>query len=188
MRIPIWISNRHIHLSQEDVEKLFGKWHELTVLKMLSQPWEFAAQEVVSIQWPKGKIDKVRVLWPVRKTTQVEIMLGDCFVLWVEAAIKLSGDHEGTPGIKIIWPAGEVDLSKGVIVAKRHLHCTVKEAEDMWIKSWDMIKVKTIWERGLIFDNVEVRAKDSFALDMHIDIEEANAAGLWVGAWGEIVK
>ena len=188
VRIPIWISNRHIHLSQIDADKLFGKWHVFETMKDLSQPGESATKDTLIIQWPKGKIERVRVLMPVRKFTQVELMLGDTFVLGIEPMIRISGNLQGTPGLKLVWPAWETDIPFGAIVAKRHLHCTVKEAQEMWIENGQNISIKVWWERGLVFDNVEVRAKDSYALDCHIDIEEANAAALKLWDRGELIK
>lgn len=188
VRIPIWISNRHIHLSAIDADKLFGKWHVFETLKDLSQPWEKATKDTLIIQWPKGKIERVRVLVPLRKFTQVEVTIGDAFTLGIEPVIRLSGDLSWTPGITIVWPAGSIEIPFGVVVAKRHLHCTVKEAEDMWLKNGDIIKIKVWGERGLVFDSVEVRANDSYALDFHVDIEEANAASLKSGDRGELVK
>jgi len=188
VRIPIWISNRHVHLSQIDADKLFGKWHVFETLKDLTQPGEKATKDVLILQWPKWKIEHVRVLMPVRKFTQVELMIGDTFVLGIEPVIRLSGSLQGTPWLKLIGSTGEVDLPFGAIVAKRHLHCSVSEAKDLWLENGQNIKIKVWWERWLIFDNVEVRAKDTYALDFHVDIEEANAAGLKVGDRGELIK
>lgn len=188
MRIPVWISNRHIHLSQIDAEKLFWKGYQFNIIKSLSQPGESAYQEVVSLKWPKWQIDGVRIIWPFRKQTQVELLLADNFKLGVQVPIRLSGDIQGTPGCEIIWPVGSIILDHGLIVAKRHLHITVAEAKEAWLVDWQEIRVKVHGERGLIFENVIVRASDNFALDMHIDLEEANAAGLGAWAWGEIIK
>jgi propanediol utilization protein len=188
VRIPIGISNRHVHLSQIDADKLFWKGHVFEAMKDLTQPGERATKDTITIQWPKGEIEHVRVLMPVRKFTQVEVMIGDTFVLGIPPMIRISGNLKGTPWITLIWPAGEVNLAFGVIVAKRHLHCTVSDAKDLWLENGQNIKIKVWWERGLVFDNVEVRAEDRYALDCHIDIEEANAAGLGAGAWGEIVN
>lgn len=187
MRLPIWISNRHIHLSQVDVNKLFGDGYQLKVLKNISQPGQFAGEETVTLSGPKGKIANVRVVGPVRKTTQIEIMMGDNFVLGTQAPVRISGEFTDGAGITIIGPAGEVYVSAGMIVAQRHLHCTIAEAEQMGIKNGDTINIKIPGPRGLIFENVAVRARDDYALDFHIDIEEANAAGVNVGDWGEII-
>ncbi len=188
MRIPIWISNRHIHLSLEDANTLFGNKYEFKEWKKISQPGQFAAQDVVTIKWPNGKIENVRVMWPFRKHTQVEILRSDNFVLWTNAPIRLSGDLKRSERLTVIWPKWEVDLINWVIVAKRHLHITIAEAKDFKLKDGQEISIKTHWERWLIFDNVIVRAKDNYSLDFHIDIDEANAAGLNPGDWGEIIS
>lgn len=187
MRIPIWISNRHIHLSLEDANTLFGNWYKFKEWKKVSQPWQYACEEIVTIKWEKWEIENVRVLWPLRKHTQVEILRSDNFILWINAPIRLSGDLKRSERLTIIWPKGEVDLINGVIVAKRHLHITIAEAKDFKLKDWQKISIKTHGERWLIFENVIVRAKDNYALDFHIDIDEANAAGLNPGDWGEII-
>ncbi len=185
MRIPIWISNRHLHVSPSDVEKLFGKWHQLKNIKNITQPGQFACEEVVTLVWPKGKIEKVRVVWPTRKNTQVEIMLVDNIVLWTNAPIKISGETEGWEYITIVGPAWQIS-GAFMRVSKRHLHCTVKESQDMGIKNGDTIKIHVWGIRGLVFENVAVRVRDDYALDFHIDREEANAAGLKSGDRGEI--
>lgn len=188
MRIPIWISNRHVHLSQVDVEKLFGKWYQLTSLKEITQPGQFACNETVILSWPNGKIEQVRVVGPTRKTTQVEIMLGDNFMLWTNAPVRISWEFADGENITLIWPAWEVYISHGMIVSQRHLHCTVAEAEELWLKNGDIISIKIPWSRGLIFEHVAVRARDDYALDFHIDREEANAAGINMGDRWEIVR
>ena len=187
MRIPIGISNRHIHLSPSDVEKLFWHGYELKILKDISQPGQFACQETVILEWPKGKIEKVRVVGPTRKTTQVEIMLGDNFALWTQAPIKVSGDNSWLEYIKIIGPVGEI-YGAFAMVSQRHLHCTVKEAQELGIKNGDEIQIHVWGIRGVVFEHVAVRAKDDYALDFHIDIEEANAAGIKAGDRAELIK
>ncbi len=168
------------------MEKVFGKWYELKVFKDISQPGQYAAQELVTIEWPKGKIEKVRVVGPTRKTTQVEIMVGDNFVLWTNAPIKVSGDVDNLEYIKIIWPVGDI-YGTFAMVAQRHLHCTVQEAQEMGIKNGDIIQLHVGWIRGIMFENVAVRARDDYALDFHIDIEEANAALMKPGDWAELI-
>ena len=187
MRIPIWISNRHVHLAPTDVEKLFGPWYELKVLKNISQPGQFACEETVTLIWEKWKIEKVRIVGPTRKTTQVEIMLGDNFILWTNTPIKVSGDTSGLEYIKIAWSFGEI-YGPFMMVSQRHLHCTVKEAQELNIKNGDSIQLHVGWIRGLVFENVAVRSKDDYALDFHIDIEEANAAGIKPGDRAELTK
>lgn len=188
MRVPVGISNRHIHLSTIDVEKLFGKGYECKVLKELSQHGEVAYEETVTIKGPKGEIKNVRVLGPARKQTQVEIMMGDNYVLWTKAPILLSGDLEKSESITVIGPNGSIYLPKGLIVAKRHLHISQAQATDAELTQNQVIKIRIGYgERWLIFENVMVRIKDTFELDFHIDIEEANAAGVWQGDRWEII-
>ena len=187
MRTPIGISNRHIHLSQSDANTLFGSNYQLTKMKDLSQPGQFAAEETVIIKGPKSEIAKVRVLGPYRKFSQVEILASDNFKLGTNAPLRLSGDLEGSEAIEVIGPNGTLHLNQGLIVAKRHIHMTVADAELFGVTDGEIVKVKTPGERGLVFDNVVIRVDDSFLLNMHIDIDEANAAGLWAGAWGEVI-
>ena len=178
MRVPIWVSNRHIHLTQADANTLFWSNHELVKIKDLSQPGQYAAEECVIIKGPKSEIGKVRVLGPYRKQTQVEIMAWDAVKLWVTAPIRESWDLKGSGNITVIGPNWTLELQEGLIIAKRHIHMTVADAQNFWVENWQIVKVKTNGERWLIFDNVVIRVSDSFALDTHIDIEEANAAAL----------
>lgn len=188
VRLPIGISNRHIHLSETDADKLFGKEHQFKILKDLSQPGQFACEEVVTLKWPKWEIKNVRILGPLRKQTQVEISVSDGFALGVKAPIRLSGDLKWSEGINISGPNGEVYITEWVIVAKRHLHITKPEADERWLKNNQSVKIGiTNNERWLIFDNVVVRLSDESALDVHIDVEEANAAGLKNGDRGELI-
>jgi len=177
-KIPIEISARHIHLCQEDLDKLFGAGYELKIKKDLSQEGEFASEETVTLIGPKNTIDKLRVVGPVREKTQVELSYSDCFFAGIDAPLRLSGDVAGSVGAKIKGPAGEVELKEGVIVAKRHLHLNPKEAEELNLKDNDLVKVKVIGDRGLIFENITVRIKPNFKKSAHIDTDEANAAGL----------
>ncbi|MFT9846938.1 phosphate propanoyltransferase [Aneurinibacillus sp. REN35] len=185
--VPVGVSNRHIHLSQKDVEALFGAGYELTPMKALSQPGEFAAEETVTVIGPKHEIHHVRILGPIRARTQVEISRSDSFVLGVKAPIRMSGDLAGTPGITLAGPAGEVKLEEGVIVAQRHIHMTPQDAERFGVKDKDVVQVKTMGERPLIFDKVMVRVHASYGLDFHVDTDEANAAGLQTGDLVEIL-
>lgn len=177
--IPLWVSNRHIHLSKADAEALFWEWFQLTPIKDLSQPWQFAADECVILKWPKWQIEKVRILWPYRPQTQVEILMADQFKLWVMAPIRLSGDLEHSAWIDIIWPDGkEISISEWMIIAKRHIHMTPADAEKYWVQNNQIVKIKCWWERGLVFDEVVIRVTEASKLDTHIDVEEANAAAL----------
>jgi putative phosphotransacetylase len=186
-KIHIGVSARHIHLSQKHIELLFGQGYILNEFKALSQPGQFAADEVVSVQGPKGRMDKIRILGPARGDTQLEISRTDSFVLGVNPPLRQSGDINGTPGIKVIGPAGSVDLEHGVIVAARHIHFHTSDALVWGITDKQMLKVKLSGERPLVLENVIARVSDQFALDLHIDTDEANAAGVRTDEYAEIV-
>jgi putative phosphotransacetylase len=186
-QVPIGVSGRHIHLSQADIEILFGEGYQLTELKPLSQPGQFAANEVLSIVGPKKKIDKVRILGPARGRTQIEISKTDAISLGVQAPVRESGNIKGSVGMKIIGPKGEVDLEEGVIVAARHIHFHTSDAEKWGITDKQKLSVKLSGDRPLVFTDVIARISDQFALDMHIDTDEANAAGVRTGEFAEII-
>lgn len=187
MKLPIALSNKHIHLSQADVNTLFGEGYELTHKKDLSQPGQYACEEMVEVVGLKGS-SKMRVLGPTRAQSQVEVSLADARGLGLAVPVRQSGDIEGTPGCKLIGPKGEVELEKGVIVASRHIHMSLEDAEKFGVKDKDIVSVQTEGERGLLFNNVLVRAKDTFKLEMHVDLEEGNAAGVKNGDLVELVK
>lgn len=186
--LPIALSNKHIHLSRKDIEVLFGEGHELTKLKDLSQPGQYACEEKVDIVGAKRTIKGVRVLGPARGKTQAEVSLSDCFTLGVVAPIRDSGDLANTPGAKLVGPKGEVELSEGVIVAARHIHMHTSDAEEFGVKDKEKVKVRVGGERGLVFENVLVRVNPNYALEMHVDVEEGNAAGLRNGTMVELIK
>ncbi|SKC79371.1 phosphate propanoyltransferase [Maledivibacter halophilus] len=186
--VPVGLSNRHIHLSKEDIETLFGKGYELTNFKDLSQPGQYACEEKVDIVGPKGTLKGVRVLGPARGKTQIEISMSDGFVLGVKAPVRDSGDLAGSPGAKIVGPKGEVEIEEGIIVAARHIHMHTTDGERFGVKDKDIVKVPVEGKRGLIFDNVLVRVSPNYALEFHIDLEEGNAAGLKNGNMVEIIK
>ena len=176
--VPIGVSNRHVHLSQEDLEALFGAGYQLTPIKPLSQPDQFASQETVTVVGPKGKIEKMRVLGPLRPQTQIEISITDSFALGIKPSIRMSGKLADTPGAKIIGPAGEVDVKEGVMVAARHMHSSKREAEAYGRKDGQTVGLKVPGERALVFENVLVRSGDGHELEVHLDVDEANAAKL----------
>lgn len=184
--VPVGISNRHIHLSQADLDQLFGAGYQLTPMKELSQPGQFACKETVTICGPKGAIEKVRVLGPVRKETQIEIVAGDCFKLGVEAPAKLSGDLAGTPGITVVGPKGSVQTAQGLIVAQRHIHMAPADAQAYGVQDGQIVKIRVSGLRGGIYDNVAIRVTTSSKLECHLDTEEANAMG--VAGTVEIVR
>lgn len=176
--IVVGISNRHVHLSQEDLDVLFGKGYQLTRLKDLSQPGQFGCKEIVTICGPKGAIEKVRVLGPVRSKTQVEILAGDSFKLGVKAPARLSGDLQGTPGITIIGSKGSVQTKEGLIVAQRHIHMHTNDATEHGVRDGQIVGIELDGVRGGIFHNVAIRVSNDSALEFHVDIEEANAMNL----------
>lgn len=184
--VPVGISNRHIHLSQADLDQLFGAGYQLTPMKELSQPGQFACKETVTICGPKGAIEKVRVLGPVRKETQIEIVAGDCFKLGVKAPAKLSGDLAGTPGITVVGPRGSVQTAQGLVVAQRHIHMAPADAQAYGVQDGQIVKIRVSGLRGGIYDNVAIRVTTSSKLECHLDTEEANAMG--VAGTVEIVR
>lgn len=173
--IPVGVSNRHIHLSQADLESLFGKEYQLTKIKDLSQPGQYACKETITICGPNGAIEKVRILGPVRSKTQVEILEGDGYKLGIKTQPRLSGDLQGTPGITLIGPKGSVQTTEGLIVAQRHIHMTLQDAEQLGVHDGQIVSIEINGLRGGIYTNVAVRANDASALECHIDTEEANA-------------
>ncbi len=184
----VGLSNKHVHLTEEHIDILFGKNHELTPIKDLSQPGQFACDEKVDLVGPKRTIKGVRILGPARKESQVEISFSDAFTLGLkDVPVRDSGNLEGTPGIKLIGPCGEVELKRGVIVAARHVHLHTSDAEEYGLKDKDIVKVKVGGQRALIFENVLIRVSDKYALDMHVDVEEGNAAGLANGDMVEVI-
>lgn len=176
--IPVGISNRHVHLSKEDLETLFGKGYELTKLKDLSQPGQYAAKETVTICGPKGAIEKVRILGPTREKTQIEILAGDCFKLGIKAEPRLSGKLDNTPGLTIIGSQGSVQTENGLIIAQRHIHMLPEDADKLNVKDGENVSIKIEGIRSGVLDNVIVRAVENSALECHLDMEEANAMGL----------
>jgi putative phosphotransacetylase len=186
--VPVSLSNRHIHVSKEHLEVLFGEGHELTKMKDLSQPGQYACEEKVDVVGPKGTLKGVRILGPVRPETQLEVSFYDARTMGVEAVVRASGNIKGTPGCTIVGPKGQVELKEGVIVAARHIHMHTSDGEKFGLKDKDIVKVRVGNERAVVFENVMVRVHPDFALDMHIDIEEGNAAGVGNGTMGEIIK
>ncbi len=187
MKIRVEVSARHLHLTQHDLEILFGEGYQLEKLKDLSQGGEFASTAEVKLVGPKRQIESVRVLGPCRQFTQVELARTDCFFLGVQAPLRLSGKIEGSGAIKVVGPKGELDLLKGVIVAKRHVHLNESEALRYGVKNGQEVKVKIDSPRALTFENVEVRIKDSFNASVHLDTDEGNSALLPMESEGELI-
>ncbi|MDD4271729.1 MAG: phosphate propanoyltransferase [Patescibacteria group bacterium] len=178
MKVPIEISARHIHLSKADLEILFGPGFELEKYKDLSQPGQYASKQTVKLAGPKGELNGVRILGPIRQETQVEISETEARALGLNPPVRDSGNLSDTPGIKIIGPKGEIDLKQGVILALRHIHIDPETAAAIGVKNYDRVKVDTSGARDLLFENVLIRVDPSFKLAMHIDTDEANAAGI----------
>ena len=175
---PIGVSNRHSHLDRAAMDALFGPGSELTVKKMLGQPGQYAAEETVTIRGPKGEMSRVRVLGPLRKETQVEISIADGFVLGVKPPVRESGQLEDSPGIEIIGPKGSVKKERGVIAALRHIHMTPEIARRLGYRDGQYVQTRIEGLRGALLCNVLVRVSEKYALEMHIDVEEANALGV----------
>lgn len=188
-KVLVEISARHIHVSQADLEVLCGKGAKLESRAPLSQPGQYVSTTRLTIVGPRSTMERVSILGPTRKNSQVEISLTDARALGVSAPIRESGDIAGTPGIKLIGPAGELELKEGLIIAKRHIHMTTKDAEEFGVKNGEIVGVKIDTEdRSLILGDTVIRVRDDFALAMHIDTDEANAAGLVGSGLGEVIK
>jgi len=187
--VPVEISARHIHLSREDAEALFGKKVKLKSLKKLSQAQDFAAEEMVDIEYNEQEIKGIRVVGPEREKTQLELTLGDAYKLKADIPIRLSGNTEKTPGFRVVGPAGVVIKKEGMIVAKRHLHAEAREAEKLGLKDGDLVSVGCgkDGEREVTFHKIPVRIQPGFKLAVHIDVDEANAAGLKVCSVGKLL-
>ena len=188
-KILVETSARHVHLTAEAVAALYGEGAELTVKKMLCQPGQFATgNEKLKLVGPKGEI-MLSVLGPTRPATQVELSYTDARALGLKAVpVRESGDVKGTPGIKIVGPAGEIDIEEGCIIAKRHIHMTPEDAEGLGVTNGQIVKVLVKSDRTTIYDDVVCRVSPSYALAMHIDTDECNAAGAFGEIYGEIVK
>ena len=187
-KILVEVSARHIHVTDEQLETLYGKGYKLTVKKELSQPGQFVANERLRLVGPKGEL-KASILGPTRKAAQVELSLTDARTLGVDAVVRESGDIAGTNGIKVIGPEGEIDLTEGLIAAKRHIHMTPADAENFGVKNGDIVSVKVTTDgRSVTFGDTVIRVRDDFKLAMHIDTDEGNAAGMNGSVEGELIK
>lgn len=189
-QVLVETSARHVHVTEADLETLFGKGYQLTPKKNLSQPGQFACEERVDVVGPKKTLAGVSILGPTRSATQVELSLTDARSIGVTAPIRESGDVAGSGACKLVGSKGEVELKEGVIAAKRHIHMTPADAAKMGIQDKDVVRVKipSAAGRALVFDDVVVRVSDRFALAMHIDTDESNAACAAPGTMGEILK
>lgn len=188
-QVLVETSARHLHLSQKDLEILFGEGYQLTSKKALSQPGQFACVERVDVVGSKKTLSGVTILGPVRKATQVELSLTDARSIGVDAPIRESGDIAGSGACKLVGPKGEIELKEGVIAAKRHIHMTPADAEAFDVKDGQTVSVRIDSDgRALTFGDVVIRVRDDFALAMHIDTDESNAACAAPGTMGEVIK
>ena len=184
----IEVSARHVHVTTEDLETLFGKGYQLTPKKDLSQPGQYAAAERVDLVGPRSTLKNVSILGPVRQASQVEVSMSDARTLGLNPSIRESGNIDGTIGVQLVGPAGSVTLDKGLIVAKRHVHLTPEAAEAQGVVNGQVVEIKVHTDdRSMTFGDVVIRVSEKFAPAMHIDTDEANAAGITSTAWGEIV-
>ena len=189
LAVPVGVSNRHIHLTKEDLETLFGKGYELTPLKDLSQPGQYACKELLTLVGPSLRpIENVRVLGPLRSKSQVEISATDSYVLKVKPPVRESGNHEGSAGITIVGPKGVVVLKQGCIIANRHIHMSPEDAARFCVKDGDTVTVDVAGTRRTRWYDVQIRVSKDFRLEMHVDTDDANAAGIGNGAKVKIVK
>ncbi len=188
-KVLVETSARHAHLSEEHIKILFGEGATLTHKKDLSQPGQYACEERVNVIGPKKAINNVIILGPARKDTQVEVSLTDARTLGIDTPIRESGDVAGSGACKLVGPKGEIEISEGVIVAKRHIHITPEDAAAFGVADKEIVKVKVgAPGRTLLFDDVVIRVSSSFATAMHIDTDEANSAACSGEVYGEIVK
>lgn len=189
LKILIEGSGRHIHVTKEVLETLFGEGFELVVKKMLSQPGEFLSECKVDVTGPKGVIKGISILGPCRVVTQIELSYTDARILGVSAPVRESGNIAGSAPVTLTGPAGSVELTEGAIIAKRHIHLIPETAEKYGIADKEIVQVKAFGEgRCLIFDDVVARVSPKYADAMHIDYDEMNAGGLFGEQYGEVLK
>ncbi len=187
-QVPVGISARHVHLSREHVDILFGAGYRLTPSKALSQPGQFACEEQVAVCGPAGTHPRVRILGPERKQSQVEVSASDCRVLGLKPAVRSSGDLKGTPGVLLKGPKGEVVLQEGVIIADRHIHMTQEDARWFGVLDQERVRVFVNGPKGGELGQVLIRVTGDSKLDFHVDIDDANAFQLKQGQWVTIRK
>jgi propanediol utilization protein len=186
--VPIGVSGRHMHLTREVLEALFGVGHELRVLRQLSQPGEFAAEETVTVVGAEGRsIEGVRILGPTRRYTQIELARSDGLRLGLDLPVRKTADLKGSPGVTVIGPLGRAVLKEGAVRAVRHIHAGQADAERLGLRDGQVVRVRIGGTRALTLENVEVRVRESFVLDFHIDTDDANASGANTGDFAEII-
>jgi len=186
-KIMLEVSARHCHLTRKHVDKLFGKGYQLKVLKMVSQPNQWASQEKIKIKGPKGEL-ALRIVGPERSKTQVELSITECIKLGIKPVLRISGDLKGSAGCILIGPKGKIKLNQGVIVAQRHVHLGPAEANSLGVKNGQKVSIKTTGPRSLIFNQVAVRSGEGHKKSIQIDTDEGNACGWRPGMKGELIK
>lgn len=187
--VPIGVSNRHIHLTQEHVDILFGPGYQLTPLKDLSQPGQFACKETLTLLGPSMRaIEGVRVLGPLRKQSQVEISVTDSYILKVKPPVRESGKLSGSAPVTIVGPKGIVTLKEGCIIANRHIHMSPADGEHFGVKDGDYVNVDVVGTKHTVWFDVQIRVSDKFRLEMHVDTDDANAAGIGNGSRVTVIK
>jgi putative phosphotransacetylase len=186
-KVVVGLSNKHLHLSAEHIDALFGEGHKLTPTKALRQPGQFACEEKVDLEGPKGVIKGLRVLGPARPETQIDLALTDARGLGLKPPVRESGKLEGTPGCKLTGPAGSVELDHGVMVALRHVHLSPSEAAEAGVKDKDVIRIRIGGERAVVFEEVLVRSGEAHLSEFHLDTDEGNAAGIDSGLEVELL-
>lgn len=187
--IPIGVSVRHVHICQADLDILYGPGYKLNKLRDLYQTGEFAAREVVTLIGPAmTPIENVRILGPLRDHTQVEVARTDAIILGIDPPVRQSGDIKGSAGITLVGPAGVLTLKEGVICANRHIHMSDEDAKRFGVKDNDIVRVRVTGDKALVFEGVQVRVKSSFKLEMHLDTDDANAAGINYGGKAYLMK
>jgi len=187
-KVPVGISNKHLHLSEQALATLFGEGHKLTPYKELVQPGQYAAHEQVDIIGPKGAFKNIRIIGPTRPQTQVEVSLTDARALGIDPPVRESGKLQGSPGVKLVGPKGEVELESGAIVALRHIHLSPEQAREAGLQDKDLVDVKVYGKRPLIFEDVLIRSGEGHFREFHIDTDEANAAGAANNDEAEILR
>lgn len=187
-RLAIEVSARHIHLSQGDLAALFGEGYQLKKLRQLTQPCDFAAEETLTIRVGNREIPNIRIVGPVREKTQVELSVTDAFSLGIKLPLRLSGQIEGSPGLTLIGPRGEIQIPEGAIDDQRHLHCNAEEARLLGIAKKKTVSVLVKGDKSLTFHNVKVRIRNDYKLCLHLDTDEGNAAGIDKTGEGIIVE
>lgn len=188
LKVVIEGSGRHVHVTREHLDFLFGKGFELEVKKYLSQPGEFASNQKVDLIGPKGTLKGVTIIGPCRKATQIELSFSDARLLGLNPPIRESGDVKGSDPVTIVGPNGTLELEEGAIAAKRHLHLTVEDGEKYGIKDKEIVQVRVEGDRALIFDEVVARVSPKYATFVHIDYDEINAAALFGDMVGTVIK